>query len=433
MDVAVEDAYWIADLLIILVLLICSGFFSGSETGLTAVSRARMYKLQMEGNSRAKKVNELREKKEALIGTILLGNNLVNIAATALSTSLAIRLFGEEGVVFATFALTVLVLIFSEILPKTFAFHYAERVSLFVAPLLEPLTRIFSPVTHSIQWFINRLLRLFSIDFEGGDSLISATDAIRGTIEMHHQEGDMVKHERDMLGSILDLNDVEVSSVMTHRKQMDMIDASQSSADIVRQIMAFAHSRIPFWQDDPDNIIGILHVKDMLRLMAYNNKPSVDDMLELLSPSWFVPESTTLSQQLHKFREKKRHFAIVVNEYGASQGVITLEDILEEIVGDIVDEHDVVGTAGVKRLPSGGYRVKGTTTIRDINRLLEWNLPDDVAATVAGLVIHETRSIPDEGAAFALHGYRFKVDEKRANQIVQLIIEKKTLTHHGAA
>ncbi len=415
---------WIAELILIFVLLICSGFFSGSETALTAVSRARIYKLQTEGNRRAKIVNELREHKEALIGTILLGNNLVNIAATAIATSLAIQLFGDEGVVYATFALTLLVLVFSEILPKTFAFHYSERVSLIVAPILEPITHIFAPVTHSIQWFIRRLLRIFGIDFDADDTLVSSTDAIRGTIEMYHQDGGMIKQERDMLGSILDLNEVEVESVMTHRKQMEMIDADLPAHEIIRQVIGSAHSRLPFWQGDTDNIIGILHTKDMMRLMAGKDKPTTEDILELLSPPWFVPEATTLSQQLHKFREKKRHFAVVVDEYGACQGLITLEDILEEIVGDIVDEHDVATTAGVKRIDDRRYRVKGTTTIRDLNRALDWNLPDEVASTVAGLVIHEARSIPEKGANFAFFGYCFTVEEKRANQILQLIIRK---------
>ncbi len=428
-----NEVTWVMDVIIILVLLVCSGFFSGSETGLTAVSRGRIYKLLMEGDKRAKKVMDLREKKEALIGTILLGNNLVNIAATAISTSLAIRLMGDGGVVYATIILTVLVLVFSEILPKTFAFQNAEKVALLTAPILAPLTRIFAPITHAIQWFIRKALCTLKIDIDGDGSLLSANDAIRGTIEMHHQEGEVIKQERDMLGSILDLADVDVEEVMIHRKQIDMIDVSLPAHEIIKQAINSSHSRLPFWRDDTDNIIGILHVKDLLALLAKPHKKyDTDDICELLSDPWFVPESTALRQQLHDFRQKKRHFAVVVDEYGSCQGIITLEDILEEIVGDISDEHDEVETSGVKKLGEQHYSVEGTVTIRDLNRLLDWNLPDDDASTVAGLVIHEARSLPEIGASFLFYGFRFTVQEKRANQILQLIIERQSIPEHDA-
>lgn len=423
-----SEVSWLMDALIIFVLLICSGFFSGSETGLTAVSRGQIYKLLMEGDKRAQCVIDLREKKEALIGTILLGNNLVNIAATAISTSLAIRLFGDDGVIYATILLTILVLIFSEILPKTFAIQNAEKVALRTAPILSPLTRIFAPITHGIQWFITKGMRVIGVDISGNNALISATDAIRGTIELHHQEGEVIKQERDMLGSILDLGDVEVGHVMIHRKQIDMIDVSLPVHEIIKQAIHSSHSRIPFWRDDTDNIIGVLHVKDLLALLARGSKKyNTQDILDLLASPWFVPENTTLRQQLHDFRQKKRHFAVVVDEYGAHQGVITLEDILEEIVGDIVDEHDDAVTSGITKISENIYNVQGIVTIRDLNRSLDWNLPDDDASTVAGLVIHEARSIPEKGASFVFYGYRFTIEEKRSNQILRLVIERQMI------
>ncbi len=413
------------DLLTIFGLLVCSGFFSGSETGLTAVSHGQIYKLLMEGDKRAQKVIDLREKKEALIGTILLGNNMVNIAATAISTSLAIKLFGDEGVVFATFALTILVLVFSEILPKTFAIQNAERVALMTAPLLDPLTRIFSPITYAIQWFIRKGLKLIKVDIDSANTLISATDAIRGTIELHHQDGEVIKQERDMLGSILDLAEVEVGEVMVHRKQLEMIDINEPIYDILKQLTQSSHSRIPFCEDDADNIIGVLHVKDVLPLMfSQQKKITTEDIRNLLVPAWFVPEHTTLDQQLHDFRQKKRHFAIVVDEYGSCQGVITLEDVLEEIVGDIVDEHDEAASSNIRRIREHTVRVKGTVTIRDLNRFMDWNLPDDDASTIAGLVIHNARSIPEVNATFEFYGYQFTIEEKQANQILQLVVEQ---------
>ncbi len=409
----------------IFVLLVLSAFFSAAETGLTAVSRARIYKLLKEGNKRAHKVNALQDKKEDLLGTVLLSYTLLNIMATAVGTSLSINLLGQDGLIYATIVLTVLVLIFCEILPKTFAIQNAERMALFAAPVLAPLVRLLSPITQSIHWFIKIMFRLLGVDISGNDSLVSASEAIRGTIELHHQEGEVLKHSRDMLGSILDLSEVSVSDVMTHRKQMEIIDADGSVHEIIQQVVRSSRSRLPLWREQQDNIIGILHIRDVMRLIARNDKKVEHaEILALLSPPWFVPESTLLNEQLLAFRQNNRHFAIVVNEYGACEGIITLEDILEEIVGDIVDEHDIAVASGVKKIGDHAYRVKGTMTIRDINRLLDWGLPDEEAATVGGLLMHETRHIPEKGASFVFHGYRFTVEDKRANQILQLVIER---------
>jgi Mg2+/Co2+ transporter CorB len=420
------DFSWVFEAIIVVALIGWSAFSSGAETSLTAVSKARIYQLLMEGNKRAKMVYELREQREKLIGTILIINNLANIGATALATSVAISLYGQEGVIYATILLTLLIIIFGEVLPKTYAFYQAEKIALLTSPILSTLIKIFYPFTHALEIIISRIMKIFGIDMKNMESLISATDAIRGTIEMHHQEGDMVKQERDMLGSILDLNDVEINNVMTHRKQLEMIDSELQSSEIIKKAINSSHSRIPFWQGNPDNIIGILHVKDLMRLVVASEvaKISREAILALLSPPWFVPDTTTLNQQLLMFREKRRHFAVVVDEYGACQGILTLEDILEEIVGDIVDEHDTATSAGIRRISNDCYRVQGTVTIRDINRFLDWDLPDENAATIAGLVLHEARAIPDAGAVFVFYGYRFTIEEKRANQILRLQVQR---------
>ncbi|TAE34669.1 MAG: HlyC/CorC family transporter [Alphaproteobacteria bacterium] len=419
------EANIIFELVLVCFLFCCSMFFSSSETGLTVVSRARMYQMHLEGNRRARKVMRLHEKRDAVITTILIGNNIVNIGATAISTSLAIAFFGDHGVAFATAALTVIVIIFCEILPKTIAFYYAEQVSLFVSTPMMWLVKVFLPITKSVQWFIARFMRLFGIDFSLSSSIVSASELIRGTIEMHHKEGDMIKQERDMLGSILDLSSVEVCDVMTHRKKMESVNIALSPPEIIKAVLASNHSRLPFWRNEPENIIGVLHVRDLMRLvMAKNKHPSQEEIEALLSAPLFVPETTSISQQLYDFRTKKRHFAVVVNEYGVCQGIITLEDILEEIVGDINDEHDVAASVGVKRIGEQFYKIDGTTTIRDVNRLLDWNLPDEKATTIAGLVIHESRSIPEVGASFQFYGYQFTVDEKRSNQIVRLSVQR---------
>ncbi len=414
------------EIALVVFLLICSAFFSASETGLTALSRARIYQLVQDGNSRARKVLQLRDNKEQLIGGILLGNNLVNIAATAVSTGLAIQYFGDEGIFFATIVMTVVVLVFSEVLPKTYAIQQPENVALSVAPLIGLIVRLFSPFTLTVQLIIKGLFRLFGIDTSKNDGLVSASDVIRGTIELQHKEGDIFKQEKDMLGGILDLEKVEVGDIMIHRKQIETIDADAPVRDIIRQVTFSTHSRLPFWKDNPDNIIGLLHVRDMFKLLAENQPENITHTMIAgsLSQPWFIPETTMIGEQLLEFRRRRRHFAHVVDEYGAFLGILTLEDILEEIVGEISDEHDRPSSMKLKQQADGRYIVEGTMMIRDLNRELEWGLPDDNASTLAGLVIYEARQIPEPGAVFAFYGCEFEIAEKRANQILKLKIRK---------
>ena len=247
---------------------------------------------------------------------------------------------------------------------------------------------------------------------------------IRGTIEMHHHEGEVVKGDRDMLGSILDLSDRQLSEIMIHRSQVESIDLSLEPDAIIAAAIASNHSRIPLWKDNTDNIEGILHFKDLLRLVRAQKIGITREMIRRIAKKpWFVPETTTLADQLAAFRSKRAHFACVVDEYGAWLGIVTLEDSLEEIVGEIDDEHDPLEIAEIMPFGDRSYRVAGTVTIRDLNRQLDWGLPDAHAATVAGLVLHEARVIPDVGAVFEFYGYRFTVEEKRVNQITQLLIE----------
>ncbi len=414
------------DLALVLVFVICSAFFSGSETALTAVSRGRIYRLIMEGNRRAAQVAKLREKKQALIGTILLGNTLVNVSAGALATSIALHSFGDSSVIYVTFGLTLLLLVFGEVLPKTCAIQSPEKFAIFVAPLISVLVRIFSPFTIIVQKFIQHLLHLFGIDITKENTLISATDSIRGTIDLYHSEGEMIKADRDMLGSILDLGDVAVSEVMIHRKNIESLNITQSARQIISKALKSAHTRIPFWKDNPDNIVGLMHIRDLMGLVAEHGPEKVTfEMIQgILSKPWFIPDTTTLREQLHAFRAQRRHFAHVVDEYGVFQGIVTLEDIIEEIVGEIDDEYDRIKTAGIVRVEEDTYLVSGAVTIRDLNRELDWNLPDEDATTIGGLVLFETRTIPEKGATFVFHGCRFTILEKRANQILKLTIKR---------
>ena len=422
------ESAWVFEVSAIVVLLFISFFFSGSETALTALSRARIYKLVTEGNRRARQVEALRERKDEMISTILLANNLVNTVAAALTTAVTIEIFGQESLALAigTFIIALTIIIFSEILPKTIALRHAETVSLYVAGPIMLAIRVLSPFTRAVQWVIRGLLRMLSLHEESA-SHEDAAEVIRGTIELHHREGDVVKHERDMLGSILDLADLDVSDVMIHRKHIEMIDLALPVEDIIRRVTRSTHSRLPFWKDNPDNIVGVLHVKDLLRFIGAQGQGSLNhaQIERMLTKPWFVPENTTLREQLIAFRLRRRHFAVVVDEYGVLMGILTLEDIIEEIVGEIDDEHDRVVGAEVISLGEGVYRVTGTTSVRDLNRHLDWNLPDEDASTVGGLIIHAARAIPEQGAEFSFFGYRFYIEEKRSNQILSLRMSRQ--------
>ena len=404
----------------IVILLLMSAFFSGSETALTSVSRARLHHLEKRGNQRARLVNRLIGDRERLIGAILLGNNAVNIFASALATSVLIGLFGEAGIAYATIGMTLLVLIFAEVLPKTYALRNADRVALAVAPFMRLMVIILSPITLAVQAVVRFSLHLLGVAATDGDHALKAEQELRGAIDLHSRGGAIVKQERDMLGSILDLEDVEVSEIMIHRKGMTVIDAEDPPARIIERVIASPYTRIPLWRGDPDNIIGVLHSKDLLNLV-HGHRDNIDDLnlAATATAPWFIPDSTTLLRQLQAFRHRRAHFALVVDEYGALMGMVTLEDILEEIVGDIADEHDVAFT-GVRLNADGSYTVRGTVTIRDLNREYEWNLPDDEASTIAGLVIHEAQRIPEMGQSFVFHGFKFEVLTRQRNQITSV-------------
>ena len=416
----------------ILGLLVLSGCFSGSETALTAVSRAKLRRLADQGSAGAKRAIDLTDDGETLIGAILIGNNLVNILAASLATSLALSIFGENGVAIATLVMTVLVMIFAEVLPKTYAFTNPESTSLVVSRPMGLLVRITYPIVQGVQAIVRLTLRLFGVTLEKGARVLSrdAHDEIRGAIDLHHSEGGVVKSDRDRLVGALDLAHREVSEVMMHRRNIQMLDADLSPQEIIEAIVASPYTRIPLYRDDPENIVGVLHAKDLLRAVdrivrgesGDQDQLAKLDILGLSMKPWFVPDTTTLSDQLKAFLGKKRHFALVVDEYGALQGLITLEDILEEIVGEIADEHDI-DMSGVKTEADGSVVVEGTVPIRDLNRALGWNLPDEEATTVAGLVIHEAQLIPAEKQAFTFYGKRFLVMKRDKNRIEKLRVK----------
>ncbi len=406
----------------IAVLLVLSAFFSGSETSLTALSLARMHTLEQQGNRRAGLVNELWRQKERLIGAILLGNNLVNIMASAVATGLLIGLFGDAGVAYATVGMTLLVLIFAEVLPKTYALHHADRVALAVAPTVRVVVFLLFPVTHAIHVVARATLKVFGVEMSATLSPERSEEELRGVIDLHAGESEEVKHERAMLRSVLDLGDVEVAEIFTHRKNIVSIDAGLPPRKIIEEVLSSPYTRLPLWRDDPDNIIGVLHAKALFRaVQAEPDKIDELDVPAIAAAPWFIPESTDLLSQLQAFRARHEHFAFVVDEYGEVLGIVTLEDILEEIVGEIADEHDII-IEGVKIQKDGSITVDGTVTIRDLNRQFEWRLPDEEAATIAGLVLNEARRIPEVGQTFVFHDFRFEILGRQRNQITSIRI-----------
>ncbi|HXJ00905.1 MAG TPA: HlyC/CorC family transporter [Micropepsaceae bacterium] len=413
----------ILSLLAIIALLAISGFFAGSETALTAVSKARMHHLANEGSWRATQVNYLIADRESLIGAILLANTFITILASALATTVSLEIFAEGGVVIATVAMTAIILIFAEVLPKTLAIARTDRMALAVAVPLRFFVVLLAPIVSTVQFVVWRLLRLFGLRQSEGEPVLTAQEEIRGAIEMHHQAGTVEREHRDMLGGVLDLAELKVSDVMVHRKNMEILDGSASAEEIVTRVLSSAHTRFPIWRDDPENIVGVLHVKDLLRnMMEHQGSLSHMDLMALASEPWFVPETTTLEEQLQAFRSRREHFGLVVDEYGVLQGLVTLEDILEIIFGSIAEEHDQRTPEGIRPQADGSYNVDGWTTVRDLNRELEWNLPDDIATTIAGLVIHEARVIPDVGQAFSFFGFKFEILRRQRNQIMALRI-----------
>ncbi len=402
-------------------LLVLSAFFSGSETALTAASKPAMHHLEQNGSHRASLVNRLRDNNERLIGAILLGNNLVNILASALATSALIELFGEAGIAYATLGMTALVLVFAEVMPKTYAINTADKSALAVAPLINPIVSVFSPITSTINVVVRLTLRMFGIDSRATDTEPDETE-LRGAIDLHDGTEQAIRHERAMLRSVLDLDDVQVAEIMTHRKDVTAIDVDNPPADLVKQVVDSPFTRIPLWRDNTDNIIGVLHAKALLR-RVWDDELDLDalDIGELAAPPWFIPEQTPLLDQLEAFRARREHFALVVDEYGSFLGIVTLEDILEEIVGEIDDEHDDQ-VSGVTVQPDGSFLVDGRVTIRDLNREFEWGLPDEEAATVAGLVLHEARRIPEVGQRFMFFGFRFDIVQRERHQITEILI-----------
>ena len=400
----------------ILLLLILSGFFSGSETALTASTRSRLTGLSNKGHKNAKTAIELLNKKESLIGAILLGNNLVNILASALATSLSIKIFGDPGVAYAVIIMTALIVIFAEILPKTYALTNSEKLALTVSPIFRPIVYLLWPVTWMMEKIVFFILSIFKIKLEKNMRVLSVEDEIRGTLDLHHKEGRLYKSDKDMVTGVLDLAEVTVEDVMVHRSNMFTVNIDDDPKKILNSVINSSFTRIPVWQNNDENIIGIIHSKHLLKIMSQNRDITRSEIMQSLIKPLFIPETTSLKEQLKMHLNTKKKLAIVVDEYGVLMGMISLEDIMEEIVGDITDEIDEGLTTVVKN-EDGSLTINGGTEIRDINRIYNWDLPEEEANTLSGLIVHESRSFPTEGQVFNYYGFIFEILEVKDNLI----------------
>lgn len=410
---------WVAAVVVLLCVFL-SAFFSASETALTAASHAHMHALEKDGDPRATLVNRLLRQRNRMIAALLLGSTLVNIGGSAFTTSVLVYLTGESGAVYATIIMTILLLVFAEVLPKTVAINHPDRLSLRVARVISLFVSIFGPLLAGVEAFVRAVLKLAGVEIGHGRTILSPYDELKSAVDILHEEGNVERSWRDMFGGVLDLQVLHVGDVMIHRTKMRTIDADLPPEQIVREVLASPFTRMPLWRDQPDNFIGVVHSKDLLRALdAANADASKLDIDDIVLEPWFVPESTTLEDQLQAFLKRKTHFALVVDEYGEVMGLVTLEDILEEIVGDIRDEHDLA-MQGVRPQPDGSVLVDGAVPVRDVNRVMEWSLPDEEATTVAGLVIHEAAAIPEAGQVFNFHGFRFEVLRKMRNRITVL-------------
>ena len=409
-------------------LLVLSGFFSGSETALTAASRGKLRAQADKGSRGAQRALDVTEDSERLIGSVLLGNNLVNILATSLATALLGKIFGESAVVLATLVMTVLVLIFAEVLPKTYAITNAERAASLASRPIQLVTLTLNPIVTGVRWIVRALLWLFGVKTDPDTNVLAVREEIAGALKIGHSEGVVEKEDRDRILGALDLADRTVDEIMLHRSDIEMVDADDDPMNILDQCMESNHTRLPVYKENKENIIGVLHAKDLARtihrIISASKQPKTAlrkfDISEVAKKPYFVPNTTALDDQMRQFLRLHSHFALVVDEYGSLLGLITLEDILEEIVGEISDEFDEVDDSSLKRTPDGHFLVEGGMTIRDFNRATDCNLPDDEANTVAGLVIHESQMIPTIGQVFSFHGFRFEVIGREGNRITEL-------------
>ncbi len=397
----------------LVVLLLFSAFFSSSETGMMAINRYRLRHLARKGNRSAKRTSALLERPDRLIGVILIGNNFVNILASALATIIAVRLWGDGGIAIATLGLTFIVLIFGEVTPKTMAAMYPEKIAFPASLALVPLLKLLYPVVVLVNWLCSLLMYPFGIrpGQESEDQLTS--EELRTLVNESGLR--LPTKRRGMLLGILDLEKVRVDDIMVPRNEIHGIDIEDEINEIILQLKDCQHTRMPVYRGDINNIVGMLHMRKIARLLTLEEVNKTTLLQETDEP-YYIPESTALHTQLFNFQKYRERTALVVDEYGDIMGLATLEDILEEIVGDfttdVSDNSQEITPRG-----DGSFIIDGSASIRDVNRVLGWHLPTDDARTINGLITEEMEAIPDASVCWKIGNYRFEILQVKDNRI----------------
>lgn len=420
-----NELYFIP-VIIIFLLSVC--YFSAIETAISVSSKAKLTRFAKLGNQNAIIALQLQKQLGLVISVILACVVISSVVATTLATTLLNAFLGDYyGTLVSTTLMAALVWVFGEVLPKMYALHRAEALLLSSSKFLQFIFKLFSPFNRLVGLMVSFLLKICGVSTEK-DAYADQLDELKGAIDLHtspNQED--TKEEKAMLKSILDLGSVLINEIMVHRKNITMINADDSLKDIIEQALASPYTRIPLWQGSTENIVGVIHIKALLGIQG-DLKTSPVRILDIADKPWFIPENIDLLEQLKLFREKRRHFAVVVDEYGALLGVVTLEDILEEIVGEITDEHDIA-IQGARPQEDGSFIINGNVTLRDLNRKFDWELPDDEASTLAGLMIYAFRIIPTVGQIFMLGNFRFEIMRRQKNQITLIRVTPPQIGH----
>ncbi|MCG9789629.1 CNNM domain-containing protein [Vibrio mediterranei] len=405
-------------------LIVISGYFSGSETGMMSLNRYRLKHLSKTGHKGAKRVERLLNRPDRLIGLILIGNNLVNILASAIATVIGLRLYGDIGVAIATGALTLVILVFAEVTPKTLAALYPERVSFMSSILLTILMKVLSPLVVLVNFITNGFIRLLGIRVNHNDEDHLSSEELRTVV---NEAGSLIpRRHQDMLISILDLEHVTVNDIMIPRNEITGININDDWKSIVRQLTHSPHGRVVLYRDQIDEVVGMLRLRESYRLMLEKNEFTKETLLRSADEVYFIPEGTPLNVQMLKFQRNKERIGLIVDEYGDINGLVTLEDILEEIVGEFTTSMAPTLSDEITPQGDGSFLIEGSANIRDINKGLKWNLPTDGPRTLNGLMLEYLEDIPESHLSVQVADHQMEIVELEENRIKMVKVFPKS-------
>lgn len=398
-------------------LILISGYFSSSETGIMSINRIRLRHLEKQNHKAAKRVSILLRRPDRLIGLILIGNNLVNIAAAQVATIIGIRLYGDMGIAIATFVLTLVVLIFAEVTPKTLAALYPEKIAFPSSVILKGLLKVLFPLVIAVNWITNGMLRIFGISNQQIEEHSLSKEELKTVV--NESSALLPSNHQNMLTSILDLEQVTVEDIMIPRHEINAIDINDDWKDISKKLTNAQHTRVLLYRDQIDDAVGFIHSRDALRLLT-KEQFDKSSLLRAVREIYYIPENTSLNTQLLKFQQSKERIGLVVDEYGDIQGLVTLEDILEEVVGDFTTTQTRATSDEVDVQTDGSVLVDGAANIRDINKEMEWELPTEGPKTLSGLIVEYLEDIPDTQLGMRIAGYPIEIIEIKENMIKQV-------------